>query len=59
VVRLPETLPDPALLEDWTRTITMRFAYSRHELATLQEIARKHPLQRADRTCLCRIAGTE
>jgi DNA-binding response OmpR family regulator/Tfp pilus assembly protein PilF len=42
VVRLPETLIEPELLASWTRTITMRFAYSRHELATLLEIARKH-----------------
>uniref|UniRef100_A0A8W7Q0U6 Response regulatory domain-containing protein n=1 Tax=Anopheles coluzzii TaxID=1518534 RepID=A0A8W7Q0U6_ANOCL len=42
VVRLPETLIEAELLESWTRTITMRFAYSRHELAMLLEIARKH-----------------
>ena len=42
LVRLPDTILDSALLAQWTRTITMRFAYSRHELAMLQEIARKN-----------------
>ncbi|MBV8678867.1 MAG: response regulator [Aquitalea sp.] len=43
LVRVPETLPDKEQLASWTRTITMRFAYSRHELSILLEIARKHP----------------
>ncbi len=43
LVRLPENLPDPALLESWSRTITQRFANTHHELSTLQEISRKHP----------------